>query len=206
MTKEKVNREEFIQKSTEAYNTMLKKLLKNFSNETFKIACSMSSLENDYFLVLSKKLELINSIVIKKVFVEKNESLKTILDSCDSNKRRIENSIYDDLPNVDGVFFGEENFIELFKLEHEIDNDSLSEAYSERELTPVHPLLLAILNKKDPSFSKKYPNATHWKNSKQKWNHLFFCTYTPNTSYVSLKKGKKWSQKFYFAGIRNKNV
>ncbi len=82
-----------------------------------------------------------------------------------------------------------------------ISVDDVEKQFDLCGLKPVDPYRLAAVNEADPAFADDHPNVTQWKDAEDNWCYASFDRWCGERS-VDVGRGGKWSDRWWFAGVR----
>lgn len=89
----------------------------------------------------------------------------------------------------------------FFNLGRWVNDDDLKKEYKKRGLEVCDPFTLAKVNKDDPNFADKYPNATHWKDEQGNWCFAAFNGWRDDR-FVRVHRDYDWRGHWWFAACR----
>ena len=115
-------------------------------------------------------------------------------------RQYVDDGVVQEMPN------GTDSSVQVFFFNfghHVMSDDDLEKEYASCGLIPCDPHALAKVNEDDPAFADEYPNATHWRDTDDKW---CFATFRRLGGERSVGAGRNsdsdWSGSWWFAGVR----
>jgi hypothetical protein len=111
--------------------------------------------------------------VLRRVTVERSRTPQQVLDAT----KAFQNVCPEVLKGMPGSGEGRERVeILLFKLGFSIRDEGLEKRLKKLNFKAADAYELAALNEADPDLARRYPNVTHWKDSKGRWCWIGFST------------------------------
>lgn len=193
-----------IDKAVANYRALLEKHAPDFSSDSVQTVLGQSELAGEMFSIFRRRVEMISSMIIRRVKVDRTRTPQAVLDAT-GRKQYITSSVVEGMPKGEGeevevVFFQPEK--SAYNENGWISDDNLEKQYELWGLTSVDPYSLSEVNKEDPAFADKHPNATHWKDENGNWCYTAFSLWHDGRGVGVFRDDYRWSVYWWFAGLR----
>src|SRR3989338_8510536 len=156
-----------------------------------------AALAAELVAVVRKYVEIVNSIIVRRVPVNILRTAEQALDAT-GRKQYTDSDVVAAMPKGAG---GEVE-VHFFKLDRYISDNDLEDEYASRGLKPADPCSLAAVNEANPAFADEHPNGTHWKDAKGKWCFASFNRWDDERELCVDRNDGGWFDSWWFAGVR----
>ena len=193
MTEPQINR------AVEIFRAQLVTHASELSSDAVQHVFGQSDLGSEWLAVLRKRVEMVSSLIIRHVTVDRTQTPKQVLDAT-GRIQYTDGKVVESMPKGTG----EGADVCFFKLGHWISDDDLEKECDLRGLTPADPYSLAAVNEADLAFADEHPNGTHWKDANGRWCFVTFSRWGDERRVAVYRGGSGcgWDDYWFFGGVR----
>jgi len=186
-----------IERAVEIFRAQLRKHAAELPSDAVQQVFGQSEIGPEWLAVLRTRVEAVSKLITRRARVNRNRNAQAALDAT-GRRQYTDKDVVDAMPQGEG----EEAEIVFFNLGRYVNNADLDKEYEVRGLKPVDPYSLAAVNENDPAFADQKPNATHWKDSNDKWCYTAFDRWNDGRIVGVNRNDDDWSGDWWFAGVR----
>lgn len=191
-----------IDKAVSLYRALLEKHAREFDAEAAQTVLGQSEFVDEMFAVFRKRVEMISSMVVRRVKVNRSRSPQEAIEAT-GRAQYTDRKVVDAMPKGEGdeaeiVFFKPD----LSQRSGFISDDDLEKEFELRGLKPADPISVSAVNEADPAFADEKPHGTHWKDAKGNWCYATFKRWFGGRLVLVYRVDSGWDDFWWFAGVR----